>query len=134
MSEEENQVFHGDRPPEQAEKVKSSPAKSKPHTIVAQADPATQEHDELGETDDHADHEADEHVDSVDIEAAATEASAQVEPEYHFEIDPESLWTMPPAMQERMAGLASFAAVTNQRLDDQEKATARLIKTLKQLA
>jgi hypothetical protein len=37
-------------------------------------------------------------------------------------------------MQERMSGLASFAAATNQRLDEQEKVTAKLIKALKQLA
>jgi hypothetical protein len=133
MSEEESEIFHGDRPPELGEKAKSS-AKSKPRTIVAKADPATVGQDELPDTDEHADPEADELIAPDDIEAAAAEASAPVEPEYHFEIDPESLWTMPPAMQERMSGLASFAAVTNQRLDDQEKATARLIKTLKQLA
>ena len=129
MSEEEVEIFHGDRPPEHAEGVKK--AKPKANTIIAKADPvataapaeaATPE--ALAETE--SDHLAQEH-------AEATEALEAQEPEYHFEIDPESLWTMPPAMQERMSNLSSAAAMTNERLDEQEKAIAKVNKALKQL-
>ena len=127
MSEEEVEIFHGDRPPQHAEGVKK--AKPKANTIIAKADPvataapaeaATPE--ALAETD----HQAEEH-------AEAAEAIQATEPEYHFEIDPESLWTMPPAMQERMSNLSSAAAMTNERLDEQEKAIAKVNKALKQL-
>ena len=129
MSEEEVEIFHGDRPPQHAEGVKK--AKPKANTIIAKADPvataapaeaATPE--ALAETE--SDHLAQEH-------AEATEALEAQEPEYHFEIDPESLWTMPPAMQERMSNLSSAAAMTNERLDEQEKAIAKVNKALKQL-
>ena len=129
MSEEEVEIFHGDRPPQHAEGVKK--AKPKANTIIAKADPvataapaeaATPE--ALAETE--SDHLAQEH-------AEATEALEVQEPEYHFEIDPESLWTMPPAMQERMSNLSSAAAMTNERLDEQEKAIAKVNKALKQL-
>jgi hypothetical protein len=129
MSEEEVEIFHGDRPPQHAEGVKK--AKPKANTIIAKADPvataapaeaATAE--ALAETE--SDHLAQEH-------AEATEALEAQEPEYHFEIDPESLWTMPPAMQERMSNLSSAAAMTNERLDEQEKAIAKVNKALKQL-
>ena len=129
MSEEEVEIFHGDRPPQHAEGVQK--AKPKANTIIAKADPvataapaeaATPE--ALAETE--SDHLAQEH-------AEATEALEAQEPEYHFEIDPESLWTMPPAMQERMSNLSSAAAMTNERLDEQEKAIAKVNKALKQL-
>ena len=129
MSEEEVEIFHGDRPPQHAEGVKK--ANPKANTIIAKADPvataapaeaATPE--ALAETE--SDHLAQEH-------AEATEALEAQEPEYHFEIDPESLWTMPPAMQERMSNLSSAAAMTNERLDEQEKAIAKVNKALKQL-
>ena len=129
MSEEEVEIFHGDRPPQHAEGVKK--AKPKANTIIAKADPvataapaeaATPE--ALAETE--SDHLAQEH-------AEATDALEAQEPEYHFEIDPESLWTMPPAMQERMSNLSSAAAMTNERLDEQEKAIAKVNKALKQL-
>jgi hypothetical protein len=127
MSEEEVEIFHGDRPPEHAEGVKK--AKPKASTIIAKADPAATAApaeaatpEALAETD----HQAEEH-------AEAAEAIQATEPEYHFEIDPESLWTMPPAMQERMSHLSSAAAMTNERLDEQEKAIAKVNKALKQL-
>jgi len=127
MSEEEVEIFHGDRPPQHAEGVKK--AKPKASTIIAKADPAATAApaeaatpEALAETD----HQAEEH-------AEAAEAIQATEPEYHFEIDPESLWTMPPAMQERMSNLSSAAAVTNERLDEQEKAIAKVNKALKQL-
>ena len=129
MSEEEVEIFHGDRPPQHAEGVKK--AKPKANTIIAKADPvataapaeaATPE--ALAETE--SDHLAQEH-------AEATQALEAQEPEYHFEIDPESLWTMPPAMQERMSNLSSAAAMTNERLDEQEKAIAKVNKALKHL-
>jgi hypothetical protein len=127
MSEEEVEIFHGDRPPEHAEGVKK--AKPKASTIIAKADPAATAApaeaatpEALAETD----HQAEEH-------AEAAEAIQATEPEYHFEIDPESLWTMPPAMQERMSNLSSAAAMTNERLDEQEKAIAKVNKALKQL-
>ena len=129
MSEEEVEIFHGDWPPQHAEGAKK--AKPKANTIIAKADPiataapaeaATPE--ALAETE--SDHLAQEH-------AEATEALEAQEPEYHFEIDPESLWTMPPAMQERMSNLSSAAAMTNERLDEQEKAIAKVNKALKQL-
>ncbi len=127
MSEEEVEIFHGDRPPQHAEGVKK--AKPKASTIIAKADPAATAApaeaatpEALAETD----HQAEEH-------AEAAEAIQATEAEYHFEIDPESLWTMPPAMQERMSNLSSAAAVTNERLDEQEKAIAKVNKALKQL-
>ena len=127
MSEEEVEIFHGDRPPEHAEGVKK--AKPKASTIIAKADPAATAApaeaatpEALAETD----HQAEEH-------AEAAEAIQATEAEYHFEIDPESLWTMPPAMQERMSNLSSAAAMTNERLDEQEKAIAKVNKALKQL-
>jgi hypothetical protein len=130
MSEEQVEIFHGDRPPEHAEGIKK--AKPKANTIIAKADPApiaepveTPSPEALAETE--ADHLAEEH-------AEAAEAIVAPEPEYHFEIDPESLWTMPPAMQERMSNLSSAAAMTNERLDEQEKAIAKVNKALKQLA
>lgn len=132
MSDEEGKVFHGDRPSDHTELVKRTPAKAKPHTIVAKADVAPVATNELLASEEHAELDANAQLASDDIETA--EPSVSVEPEYHFEVDTESLWTMPPTMQERMSGLASFAAATNQRLDDQEKATARIIKKLKQLA
>ena len=129
MSEEEVEIFHGDRPPELAEGVKK--AKPKPNSIIAKADPAptpasaeATAPEALAETE--TDHPAEEH-------AEAAEAIQAPEPEYHFEIDPESLWTMPPAMQERMSNLSSAAAMTNERLDEQEKAIAKVNKALKQL-
>jgi hypothetical protein len=129
MSEEEVEIFHGDRPPEHAEGAKPTKAKTKAKTIIAEADPsATAEApapEALAETE--ADHLAEEHAEAAEtIQAPA--------PEYHFEIDPESLWIMPPAMQERLSNLSSAAAATNQRLDDQEKAIAKVNKALKQLA
>jgi len=131
MSEEELEIFHGDRPPEHAEGVKPTKAKTKAKTIIAEADPAPSSAAEapapeaLAETE--AEHLAEEHVEAAEtIQAPA--------PEYHFEIDPESLWTMPPAMQERLSNLSSVAAATNQRLDDQEKEIAKVNKALKQLA
>ena len=127
MSEEEVEIFHGDRPPQHAEGVKK--AKPKASTIIAKADPAATAApaeaatpEALAETD----HQAEEH-------AEAAEAIQATEAEYHFEIDPESLWTMPPAMQERMSNLSSAAAMTNERLDEQEKAIAKVNKALKQL-
>ena len=127
--EEEVEIFHGDRPPQHAEGVKK--AKPKANTIIAKADPAptaapaeTATPEALAESE--SDHSAQEHAEDTEtIEAA--------EPEYHFEIDPESLWTMPPAMQERMSNLSSAAAATNDRLDEQEKAIEKVNKALKQL-
>ena len=127
MSEEEVEIFHGNRPPEHAEGVKK--AKPKANTIIAKADPAptpasaeATAPEALAETD----QQAEEHTE-------AAETIQAPEPEYHFEIDPESLWTMPPAMQERMSNLSSAAAATNERLDEQEKAIAKVNKALKQL-
>ena len=133
MSEQESEIFHGDRPPEQGEKVKQSPAKSKPHTIESKADPLPASN-EAPVTDELSGDDTDHLAAAEIVSAKPSAASTPAEAEYHFEIDPESLWTMPPAMQERMSGLASFAAATNQRLDEQEKVTAKLIKSLKQLA
>lgn len=126
MSEEEVEIFHGDRPPEHAEGVKK--AKPKANTIIAQADPApTAESAETSSPEALAETQAD------DLTEGQAEAILAPEPEYHFEIDPESLWTMPPAMQERMSNLSSAAAATNERLDEQEKAIAKVNKALKQL-
>lgn len=134
MSDDEAEIFHGDRPPEQAEHVNPSKAKPKANTIVAKADPATiSETAEIPSPEALAELEADQlELDNGAIDSV--EAAEPAEPEYHFEIDPESLWSMPPAMQERMSGLASVAAETNSRLDEQEKAIARVNKALKQLS
>jgi hypothetical protein len=129
MSEEEVEIFHGDRPPQHAEGVKK--AKPKANTIIAKADPvATAAPAEAATPEALAETESD---DLAQEHAEATEALEAQEPEYHFEIDPESLWTMPPAMQERMSNLSSAAAMTNERLDEQEKAIAKVNKALKQL-
>jgi hypothetical protein len=129
MSEEEVEIFHGDRPPEHAEGARKTKPKAK--TIIAKADPApVAEPDETPSPEGLAETEAD-HLAEEDVEAA--EAIQATEPEYHFEIDPESLWTMPAAMQERMSTLSSASAVTNERLDEQEKAIAKVNKALKQL-
>ena len=129
MSEEEVEIFHGDRPPQHAEGVKK--AKPKANTIIAKADPvATAAPAEAATPEALAKTESD---DLAQEHAEATEALEAQEPEYHFEIDPESLWTMPPAMQERMSNLSSAAAMTNERLDEQEKAIAKVNKALKQL-
>ena len=129
MSEEEVEIFHGDRPPQHAEGVKK--AKPKANTIIAKADPvATAAPAEAATPEALAETESD---DLSREHAEATEALEAQEPEYHFEIDPESLWTMPPAMQERMSNLSSAAAMTNERLDEQEKAIAKVNKALKQL-
>ena len=126
MSEEEVEVFHGDRPPEHTEGVKK--AKPNANTIIAKADPApTAESAETSSPEALAETQAD------DLTEGQAEAIPAPEPEYHFEIDPESLWTMPPAMQERMSNLSSAAAATNERLDEQEKAIAKVNKALKQL-
>ena len=126
MSEEEVEVFHGDRPPEHTEGVKK--AKPKANTIIAKADPApTAESAETSSPEALAETQAD------DLTEGQAEAIPAPEPEYHFEIDPESLWTMPPAMQERMSNLSSAAAATDERLDEQEKAIAKVNKALKQL-
>jgi hypothetical protein len=126
MSEEEVEVFHGDRPPEHTEGVKK--AKPKANTIIAKADLApTAESAETSSPEALAETQAD------DLTEGQAEAIPAPEPEYHFEIDPESLWTMPPAMQERMSNLSSAAAATNERLDEQEKAIAKVNKALKQL-
>jgi len=129
MSEEEVEIFHGDRPPQHAEGVKK--VKPKANTIIAKADPvATAAPAEAATPEALAETESD---DLAQEHAEATEALEAQEPEYHFEIDPESLWTMPPAMQERMSNLSSAAAMTNERLDEQEKAIAKVNKALKQL-
>jgi hypothetical protein len=129
MSEEEVEIFHGDRPPQHAEGVKK--AKPKANTIIAKADPvATAAPAEAATPEALAETVSD---DLAQEHAEATEALEAQEPEYHFEIDPESLWTMPPAMQERMSNLSSAAAMTNERLDEQEKAIAKVNKALKQL-
>ncbi len=132
MSDEEGEVFRGDRPRDHSEQVERAPSKEKPQTSVVKADDAPAATSELLVSEEHPDLDGNDQFASDDVETA--EPSVSVEPEYHFEVDPESLWTMPPAMQERVSGLASFVAMTNQRLDDQEKATARIIKALKQLA
>lgn len=133
MSDDEAEIFHGDRPPEPAESTKPSKAKPKANTIIAKADPApVTETVEALSPEALAELEADQS--NLDDDAIETVQAAELaEPEYHFEIDPETLWTMPPAMQERMSGLASVAAETNSRLDEQEKAIARVNKALKQL-
>ena len=129
MSEEEVEIFHGDRPQQHAEGVKK--VKPKANTIIAKADPvATAAPAEAATPEALAETESD---DLAQEHAEATEALEAQEPEYHFEIDPESLWTMPPAMQERMSNLSSAAAMTNERLDEQEKAIAKVNKALKQL-
>ena len=130
MSEEEVEIFHGDRPSEQSEGVKKTKPKAK--SIIAKADPApTAESDAAPVPEGMAETEAD---DLAEEHPEAAEAIEAPEPEYHFEIDPESLWTMPPDMQERMSNLSNASAMTNERLDEQEKAIAKVNKALKQLA
>ena len=133
MSDDDAEIFHGDRPSEQGERVKPSKAKPRANTIIAKADPApVKETAEIPSPEAQAALEADQlELDNSSVDTA--EPVEPAEPEYHFEIDPETLWTMPPAMQERMSGLASVAAETNSRLDEQEKAIARVNKALKQL-
>ena len=129
---EEAQVFRGDRPTEEADASIKSPAEArkKPDTILARADlPAGEP---VGDTPEAAPVEP-----SVEpagaTGSAATELPAEPEPDYHFEVDPESLWSMPAAMQERLTNLSSAAAVVHQQLDEQEKETARIARRLRAL-
>jgi hypothetical protein len=124
---EEVEIFQGNRPSDRTEGVEKAKVKAKAHTVYAKANYAT--------TAEHAEALAPEALAETDPFAQEhSEASLAPGPEYHFEIDPESLWTMPPAMQERMSSLSVAAAMTNERLDEQEKAIARVNKALKQLA
>lgn len=132
---EEAQVFRGDRPTEESESnaPAKAKAKAKPDTLLAKADlPAGEP---IG---DHADAAATsaaaaELTAAAEIVAEAPAIPAEPEPELNFDIDPESLWSMPEAMLTRLSNLASAATVTHQRLDEQEKDTARIAKALRAL-
>lgn len=67
------------------------------------------------------------------IEPGPVNFETEPEPPYNFEIDPDSLWTMPEAMQERLSNLNSTVAVIHRQLDDQERESARIAKALRAL-
>ena len=126
---EEAQVFRGDRPIEGAESGGPPVARKKPDTILAKADlpagePVGDQPDAVAEP-----------TAEAPVAEAVVELPVEHEPEppYNFEVDPDSLWSMPPAMQERLSNLSSAAAVVHQQLDEQEKETARIAKRLKAL-
>lgn len=126
---EEAQVFRGDGPTEAEASVAGQPkARPAPQTIVSKNDlPAGEP---VG---DH--HEAEPAADFAEpvAEVAAARAYIEPEPEYDFEIDPESLWTMPEEMKERLSNLGATITVLHQQLDDQERETARIAKALRAL-
>lgn len=127
---EEAQVFRGDRPVEGAETGGPPVARKVPNTIIAKADlPAGEP---VG---DQPEPVAEAPAAEVPVAEAVADLPLETEPEppYNFEIDPETLWSMPPAMQERLSNLSSAAAVVHQQLDEQEKETARITKLLKAL-
>lgn len=122
---EEAQVFRGDGPAEGAEAQAPVPkAKAVPQTILAKNDlPAGEP---VGEQDEAKQAQA----------IAAEPVTAPVrepEPDYNFEIDPQSLWTMPEAMKERLSNLSATATIIHQQLDEQERQTARVAKALRAL-
>ena len=127
---EELQVFRGDRPVEEVERAPKAPAKKvapvpsknnlpagepvgDPIEPVAPAEPVAEPMPE--------------------IEPGPVNFETEPEPPYNFEIDPDSLWSMPEAMQERLSNLNSTVAVIHQQLDDQERETARITKVLRGL-
>ncbi len=121
------QVFRGDRPAEEAENGAAAPPKPKavPQTIVAKNDlPAGEPVGDAAVTD------AGPQEPMAEVPA---QVAADPEPEYHFEVDPESLWSMPEAMKERLTNLTATVTVIHQQLDDQEKETARIAKALRSL-
>ena len=132
---EELQVFRGDRPTEEAESAPKPPAKPKARPVAAKNNlPAAEP--------------AGDPLEPVAVEAPIAEVMPPVipeiepgpvnfetepEPPYNFEIDLDSLWSMPEAMQERLSNLNSTVAVIHQQLDDQERDTARIAKALRAL-
>ncbi len=130
---DEAQVFRGDRPAEEAENGAAAPPQPKaaPKTIVAKNDlPAGEPVGDAAATD-----AAPQEPEALSSEPAGIPApvAAEPEPEYHFEVDPESLWSMPEAMKERLTNLTATVTVIHQQLDDQEKETARIAKALRSL-
>ena len=68
-----------------------------------------------------------------EIEPGPVNFETEPEPPYNFDIDPDSLWSMPEAMQERLSNLHSTVGAIHQQLDDQERETARIAKALRAL-
>ncbi|MFM8467871.1 MAG: hypothetical protein ACKOAO_09965 [Oxalobacteraceae bacterium] len=136
---DELQVFRGDRPIEEVEqeqKPPAKPAKTKnslpagepvgeaPAALVSPPEPVA------------VDTPADQTAAAQwmpEIEPGPVKVEIEPEPPYNFEIDPDSLWSMPEAMQERLSNLNATVAVIHQQLDDQERDTARIVKALRSL-
>ncbi len=133
MSDEESQIFRGDRPVEEAEKVVAVPAKPKtapPSALSRNSLPAGEPVGDAADTE-----ASTESVAALmpEIEPGPVNLEAEPEPPYNFDIDPDSLWTMPEAMQERLSNLNANVAVIHRQLDDQERDTARIAKALRAL-
>jgi hypothetical protein len=135
MSDDDAQIFRGDRPIEEAEAAVKVPAKAKsaprPAPVVARNDlPAGEP---VGDTPESAAPAAPAEAFAPEIEPGPVNFETEPEPPYNFDIDPESLWVMPEAMQERLSNLSSTVTVIHQQLDDQERDTARIAKALRAL-
>jgi hypothetical protein len=128
---DEFQVFRGDRPTEEAESPLQAPAKPKAATVISKNNlPAAEPVGDLPEA---VGAEKRIAVSIPEIEPGPANFETEPEPPYNFEIDPDSLWRMPEAMQERLSNLNSTVAVIHQQLDDQERDTARIAKALRAL-
>ena len=133
MSDDEAQIFRGDRPVEEAEKAVQVPVKAKaapPSGLPKNDLPAAEPVGDAPDT------EASSESGSAampEIEPGPVNLETEPEPPYNFDIDPDALWSMPEAMQERLSNLNSTVAVIHRQLDDQERDTARIAKALRAL-
>ena len=127
---EELQVFRGDRPIEEVERAPKSSAKKVAPVISKNNLPAAEP---VGDAPEPV--PVQEPVAEVmpEIEPGPVNFETEPEPPYNFEIDPDSLWSMPEAMQQRLSNLSSTVTVIHQQLDDHEKEAARLAKALRAL-
>jgi hypothetical protein len=132
---EELQVFRGDRPVEEVEKAPKAPSKptaAKPPLTPKNELPAGEP---IGEFADAAATPPAPLTNLMpEIEPGPMKVETEPEPPYNFDIDPDSLWAMPEAMQERLSNLTVTVAVTHQLLDDQERDSARIAKALRALS
>ncbi len=127
---EEMQVFRGDRPTEEAERPTQAPTRPK-----AKLPPVVPKNDLPAAEPVGTDPLPADPVTALlpEIEPGPVNFETEPEPPYNFDIDPDSLWSMPEAMQERLSNLNSTVAVIHQQLDDQERETARIAKALRAL-
>ena len=128
---DELQVFRGHRPTEEAERAPTAPAKPKAPAVISKNNlPAAEP---VGDRPEAVRVEEPVAEALPEIEPGPVNFETEPEPPYNFEIDPDSLWSMPEAMQERLSNLNSTVAVIHQQLDDQERDSARIAKALRAL-